>query len=177
MKLSLQRKNTSFLFIPLILILVTLPLIMRDFTPRDELKYIDISSTMIKTHNFFVQYFNNQMYTDKPPLYFWLIIISRYIFGGFYTYGIVLFNIAIESFMLIKLYDFLKKQFNYKASGIIIFLIISSILHYISIVTVRMDVFLNSFIVLSLINFFDCYYLLYYYRAFLTTLNYYNIFL
>lgn len=95
MKLSLQRKNTSFLFIPLILILVTLPLIMRDFTPRDELKYIDISSTMIKTHNFFVQYFNNQMYTDKPPLYFWLIIISRYIFGGFYTYGIVLFNIAI----------------------------------------------------------------------------------
>ncbi len=157
MKLSLQRKNTSFLFIPLILILVTLPLIMRDFTPRDELKYIDISSTMIKTHNFFVQYFNNQMYTDKPPLYFWLIIISRYIFGGFYTYGIVLFNIAIESFMLIKLYDFLKKHFNYKASGIIVFLIISSILHYISIVTVRMDVFLNSFIVLSLINFFDCY--------------------
>ena len=114
MKLSLQRKNTSFLFIPLILILVTLPLIMRDFTPRDELKYIDISSTMIKTHNFFVQYFNNQMYTDKPPLYFWLIIISRYILGGFYTYGIVLFNIAIESFMLIKLYDFLKKHFNYK---------------------------------------------------------------
>ena len=46
MKLSLQRKNTSFLFIPLILILVTLPLIMRDFTPRDELKYIDISSIL-----------------------------------------------------------------------------------------------------------------------------------
>ena len=124
MKLSLQQKKNSFLFIPLVLILITLPLILRDFTPRDELKYIDISSTMIKTHNFFVQYFNNQMYTDKPPLYFWLIIISRYILGGFYTYGIVLFNIAIESFMLIKLYDFLKKHFNYKASGIIVFLII-----------------------------------------------------
>lgn len=157
MKLYLQQKKNDFLFIPLILFLITIPLIMRDFTPRDELKYIDISNTMIKTHNFFVQYFNNELYTDKPPLYFWIIIVSRYIFGGFYTYGIVVFNIIIESFMLIKLYNFLKKQLNYKASITIIFLIITSTLHYISIVVVRMDVFLNSFIVLSLINFFDCY--------------------
>ena len=157
MKLYLQQKKNDCLFVPLILFLITIPLIMRDFTPRDELKYIDISNTMIKTHNFFVQYFNNELYTDKPPLYFWIIIVSRYIFGGFYTYGIVVFNIIIESFMLIKLYNFLKKQLNYKASITIIFLIITSTLHYISIVVVRMDVFLNSFIILSLINFFDCY--------------------
>ena len=61
MKLYLQQKKNDFLFIPLILFLITIPLIMRDFTPRDELKYIDISNTMIKTHNFFVQYFNNEL--------------------------------------------------------------------------------------------------------------------
>ena len=74
MKLYLQQKKNDFLFIPLILFLITIPLIMRDFTPRDELKYIDISNTMIKTHNFFVQYFNNELYTDKPPLYFWMFL-------------------------------------------------------------------------------------------------------
>ena len=154
---NLTSEKKLNIIIPIILVIITLPLISRAFTSRNEYRYVEIARSILKNGNPFVYYVDNVLYTDKPPLYFWIMIISRFLFGNYYTYGIVLFNIAIEAFMLIKLNNFLSKKFGQKDSIIMLFLIATSILQYISLILVRMDIFLSSFITITLIEFFECY--------------------
>ena len=160
MKLTTRNLNKTYILniiIPIILIVITLPLILRAFTMRNEYRYVEIAQNIIKNKNPFVYYVDNKLYTDKPPLYFWIIIISKFIFGNFYTYGIVIFNIIIESFMFIKLNNFISQKFGHKNSIILLFLILTSILQYIALILVRMDIFLSSFITLALLEFWKCY--------------------
>lgn len=156
-------KNSKFskikfeYFIPIVLIIITLPLFNRMFMQRNELKYLYIAQNIIKSKNPFVYYLSGKLYTDKPPLFFWIIIFSKFIFRNYYTYGIVIFNIFIESFLLIKLYRFLQIKFDKNIALMSIFITFTGILQYISVIIVRMDIYLSCFIALSLLNFFECY--------------------
>ncbi|WP_304179768.1 glycosyltransferase family 39 protein [Leptotrichia trevisanii] len=157
---SLQKilnRNKYYIITWLLLMLITIPLIFRTFTPRDELKYVVISENILKSKNFFVYFVNGELYTDKPPLYFWIIILSKFIFGWYYTYGIVLFNIFIETFLIVKVFKFLQNKFNNNIVMMSIFITVTSILQYIALIMVRMDIFLSAFITLALINFYECY--------------------
>ena len=144
-------------FIPIFLIIITLPLIHRLFTPRNELRYLYIAEDIVRSKNPFVYFLNGKLYTDKPPLYFWLIILSKFLFGNYYTYGLILFNIAVESFALMKLYKFLSRKYEDNTAVITVLMAITGILQGISLIVIRMDIFLSSFITLALINFFECY--------------------
>ena len=160
MKLTARTLNKSQILniiIPVILIIVTLPLISRAFTSRNEYRYVEIADSIIRSRNPFVYYVNGILYTDKPPLYFWVMIASRFLFGNFYTYGIVAFNIIIESLVLIRLNKLLSTKYGFKSSIILLFLLTTSILQYISLILVRMDIFLSSFITLALLEFWECY--------------------
>lgn len=137
--------------------MITIPLIFRVFTPRNELKYVLISENILKSGNPFVFFVDGELYTDKPPLYFYIMILSKFIFGGYYTYGIVLFNIAIETIFITKLYKFLSKRFNVNVALMSVFMIVTSVMQYFALVIVRMDIFLSAFITLALINFYECY--------------------
>ena len=67
----------------ILLFIAFIPLmIFRDFTPNNELRYLSIADEAIKNIHFFA--FTNQgtYYADKPPLYFWLIMIGKLIFGN-----------------------------------------------------------------------------------------------
>ena len=157
MKLMTKKITKFEYFIPIVLILITLPLLNRLFTQRNELKYLYIAQDIIKNKNPFVYYLSGKLYTDKPPLFFWIIIFSKFIFRNYYTYGIVIFNIFIESFLLVKLYRFLKIKFDENIAIMSIFITFTGILQYVSIIIVRMDIYLSCFIALSLLNFFECY--------------------
>lgn len=78
----------------LLLMLVCLaPLMaMRDFSPANELRYLSIADEAISNGNFFA--FTNQMepYADKPPLYFWLIMLCRILFGKHSMFVLSLFS-------------------------------------------------------------------------------------
>lgn len=143
--------------IPIVLILVTLPLFNRMFTPKNELKYLYIAQDIIKNKNPFIYFINEELYTDKPPLFFWIIIMSKFIFRNYYTYGIIFFNVFIESLLLIKLYKFLKIKFGENMAFMSIFITFTAALQYILVIIVRMDIYLSCFIALSLLNFFECY--------------------
>ena len=70
-----QKKKIKFkieYFIPIILILITLPLLNRLFTPKNELKYLYIAENMIKSGNPFVYFVNGEYLTS-----FFLINIFR----------------------------------------------------------------------------------------------------
>ena len=52
-------------------------LCMRDVSPSNELRYLSIADEAIANGD--VMTFTNQGkdYADKPPLYFWMIMLSR----------------------------------------------------------------------------------------------------
>ncbi|MGM9736760.1 MAG: ArnT family glycosyltransferase [Candidatus Cryptobacteroides sp.] len=54
---------------------------MRDFTPSNELRYLSIADEAIADGHVAALYNQGEAYADKPPLYFWLIMLCRLIFG------------------------------------------------------------------------------------------------
>lgn len=56
-------------------------MVLRDFTPANELRYLSIVDEALRDGHFFVFFNQGVPYADKPPLYFWLLMIFRVIFG------------------------------------------------------------------------------------------------
>ena len=53
----------------LILFILVIPvLILRDFTPNNELKYLSIVDEALRDGHFFTFYNQGEIYADKPPL-------------------------------------------------------------------------------------------------------------
>lgn len=66
----------------LLLLLAVLPvLIFRDYTPSNELRYLSIVDEALRNGNIFT--FTNQgvPYADKPPLYFWILMLGKWLLG------------------------------------------------------------------------------------------------
>ncbi len=53
----------------------------RDFTYMNELRYLEITDESLAGGNFFALTNNGAPYADKPPLYFWLMMLCRLIAG------------------------------------------------------------------------------------------------
>ena len=56
-------------------------MIMRDFTPSNELRYLSIADEAIREGNVFAFTNHGIEYADKPPLYFWIVMLCKIIAG------------------------------------------------------------------------------------------------
>ena len=62
----------------ILLIIVFLPLLyFRDFTPNNELKYLSIADEALRSGTYLTFTHEGSIYTDKPPLYLWLIMLCN----------------------------------------------------------------------------------------------------
>ncbi|MCD8165912.1 MAG: glycosyltransferase family 39 protein [Bacteroides sp.] len=74
--------------------LLMIPLfLMRDFNPVNELRYLSIADEALELHKFFS--FTNQgiPYADKPPLYFWYIMLCKTLLGKHSIFALELLSI------------------------------------------------------------------------------------
>lgn len=68
---------------PWLLPAVLLPLILlRDFTPANELRYLSIADEALRDGHLFTFWNHGVQYADKPPLYLWLVMLGRLLFGS-----------------------------------------------------------------------------------------------
>lgn len=67
-------------------------LVLRDFTPNNELKYLSIADEALRDGHFFTFYNQGEVYADKPPLYFWLLMGSRLLLGEWRMWALALFS-------------------------------------------------------------------------------------
>ena len=66
----------------LLIALALLPVMLsREITPVNEAKYLDIADEAIRDGHFWCMYHGGEVYADKPPLYFWLLMGFKAIFG------------------------------------------------------------------------------------------------
>lgn len=65
---------------------------MRDVTPANELRYLSIADEAIREGHLFAFTNHGEPYADKPPLYFWILMLFRQVFGRHCVYFLSLFS-------------------------------------------------------------------------------------
>lgn len=125
---------------------------------RNELKYFVITEQMVESKNFIVLKYFTELYPDKPPIYFWLLGLIRYISkDNFYPISLIVANIipagitAFLGFKLSKLYW--SEKMAYVSTAIFITL---PYVFGVSLV-LRMDTLMTAFIMGSIYLFFASY--------------------
>ncbi|MDD4247350.1 MAG: hypothetical protein PHO84_09390, partial [Dysgonamonadaceae bacterium] len=71
------------IYLILIWFIALLPImIMRDFTPNNELRYLSIVDEALVNGDVFTFTNQGEIYADKPPLHFWLMMLGKVMLNG-----------------------------------------------------------------------------------------------
>ena len=52
-------------------------MILRDFTPSNELRYLSIADEALRDGHLFAFTNQGEPYADKPPLYIWIVMLGK----------------------------------------------------------------------------------------------------
>ena len=151
--LSRHPLAVTFAFIALCLLPVML---MRDFTPDNELRYLQIADEAIENGNVFAFTLDGETYADKPPLYLWLVMLGRLLLGKHSMLFLSLFSL-IPAFVTICVIDKWGRPGNAVDRISVAFLMMTCALFLGASVFVRMDMLMTMFIVLALYSFWHLY--------------------
>jgi 4-amino-4-deoxy-L-arabinose transferase and related glycosyltransferases of PMT family len=106
-------KNNRQIIIFLFIFLAILPiLIFRDYTANNELKYLSIVDEAIEEGHIFAFYNHGVPYADKPPLYFWIMMIGKFIFGKHIMFCISLLSVIPALVVLYTMNSWLYKYYD-----------------------------------------------------------------
>lgn len=146
----------------LLLFIAVLPLfIFRDFTRNNELRYLSIADEAIREGHIFTFYNHGAAYADKPPLYLWIVMLSRMIFGtntaGLMTF-MSLFSV-VPALVILRIMNrwvqpFVTSVAARRAGQLMLY---TSVYFIGSAVVLRMDMLMCMFIVLALYTFWRIY--------------------
>ncbi|MBR3743998.1 MAG: hypothetical protein IKN31_02700 [Bacteroidales bacterium] len=157
-------------------------MIFRDPSPSNELRYLSIVEEALREGHFFCFYNHGIPYTDKPPLFFWLMMFLRLFCGRTCMWLPVLFTALIPSFVTVAVMDrwlrlssaissqpgaergtsrpecpVLQTQVSPLARICAASILLSSLLFAVQTFFLRMDMLMTMFIVLELFTFWKMY--------------------
>lgn len=132
-------------------------LLMRDFTPDNELRYVSIAAESLRDGTFFAFTNHGVPYADKPPLYLWICMAGYRLFGNHCLPFVTLFSV-IPAFVITQVMaewseSSLSRQWRLPAK----LMLLTSGLFVGLALTMRMDMLMAMFIVLALRTFWQCY--------------------
>ncbi len=145
-----------------LLIGIALPLFLltpltRELWLPDEPRYAEIAMEMAESGNWIVPYLHGEIYTEKPPLYFWLLAGSAKLFGTWQPFAMI-FPAALSALgVIIVVYGFVTLFFDRRVGVLSSLILMTSVLFIGVGQFVRMDMFLLLCLSLSLFSFFRLY--------------------
>lgn len=131
--------------------------IFRDYTPSNELRYISIAEEAIANGTWFTFHNHGAAYADKPPLYFWMIMLSRLLTGGYHMWIIGLFSLVPAVGVLAVMDRWMRRAEAVHVPVVSNLLLLTTAMFLASALVVRMDMLMALFIVLALYTFFKIY--------------------
>ena len=152
------RKDKYIWLITAAALLLYVPLFLfRDFTPANELKYINIVDHMIKSGDWIKLQFDGALYTDKPPLYFWITALIRLAAGKYTLFSIGLVVCILPAIVTgLDIYRFLcENNYDRKRAFTVILILYTTLYFAGSVLVIRMDILMTMFIVRALISFYN----------------------
>jgi len=137
------------------IIIVLLPmLLLRDFTPNNELRYLSITDEALREGRLFAFTHYGVMYADKPPLYLWLLMACRWLTGG---YGMLRLSVLtlLPAFVIVRTMNrWIADECGVSCRLAAMVGLLSTALFTVSVAVVRMDMLMCMFIVLALRAFY-----------------------
>lgn len=157
-----MEKNShkkQYIFITLIYLIIFVPLVFFRYPDaRNELKYFMVTEDMIKAKEYLILKYFSELYPDKPPLYFWILIFFKTYFKNMFFSLSLLFGSLLPSFGISILSFKLLTRLKNEKIGFLITLILMTIPYFIGIsLFLRMDMLMSFFISLALYLFFGMY--------------------
>ena len=160
MKRFLQDHPLGAVFILATLCLLPI-MFLRDFSPDNELKYLSIADEAIENGQFFAFTNHGAPYADKPPLYLWIVMLGRALFGNSCMPFLALFSLIPAYLIIWAADDWLRKSTGLlrkplERAGAALMLLTCFLFLGCSIF-VRMDMLMCLFIILALRSFWMMY--------------------
>jgi len=134
------------------------PMMMtRDFTPSNELRYLSIADEAIANGHIFAFYNHGIPYADKPPLYFWIVMLCKLLFGHHSCLALSLFSL-IPAFGIVGIMDkWVMKGKSVMSRMAMAGMTLTCVMFLGTMIVLRMDMLMCLFIVLALRTFYRMY--------------------
>jgi len=96
-----------------------------DLWSPDEPRYAEVSREMVNRGDWILMHRNGHLYTDKPPLFFWAIAVSSFLWQGFSPFS-VRFPSALFGALTVLLTYFIGKKLYSSRTGFLSGLILAT---------------------------------------------------
>lgn len=131
-------------------------MVLRDYTPNNELRYLSIVDEALRNGDIFTFTNQGEIYADKPPLYFWLMMAGKTLLGGHRIWFLSLLSLVPAMVIVSTMTKWIRRENPDVAPEAALMLITCGLFAGLGIV-VRMDMLMSMFIVLSLHTFYKIY--------------------
>lgn len=131
-------------------------MILRDFTPNNELRYLSIVDEALRNGNIFTFTNQGEIYADKPPLHFWLMMIGKLILGEHRMWYYSLLSFIPALVIVTTMTKWIRREYGENKITAPLMLMTTGLFTGAALI-VRMDMLMNMFIVLSLYTFYKMY--------------------
>ena len=138
--------------------IAVLPLfIFRDFTPDNELRYLSIADEALRNGDIFTFTNHGLIYADKPPLYLWIVMLGKYLFGHHSMFFLSIFSF-VPTLVVVYIMDKWVGNLLTESERVAGQLMLMTSGFFIgTAIILRMDMLMCMFIVLALYTFFRIY--------------------
>lgn len=142
----------AFTFVCLFPVMLT-----RDFTPSNERRYLSIANEALADGHIFAFYNHGLAYADKPPLYFWIVMLCRLLFGHHSCLALSMFSL-IPAFVITGIMDkWVMKGKPAMDRMALAGMTLTCVMFLGTMIVLRMDMLMCMFIVLAIWTFYRMY--------------------
>ncbi len=128
-----------------------------DLWNPDEPRYAQVTREMVNGKDWILMHLNGQMYADKPPLFFWLIAFSSFLWNGLTSFS-ARFPSAFFGTLTVLLTFFIGRRLYSSRTGFLAGLILATSLEFAYLATrANIDATLTFFTTVSLFCFIQWY--------------------
>ena len=128
-----------------------------DLWNPDEPRYAQVAREMAEGGDWILMHYNGSVYNDKPPLFFWLIALSSYLWQGFSSFA-VRFPAALFGTLTVIITFFLGRLLYGRRTGFLSALVLATSFEFVYLSTRgNIDTTLTFFTTGSLFCFFEWY--------------------
>lgn len=139
----------------ILILIALLPLLInRDFTPSNELRYLSIADEAIRNGQFFAFTNHGIPYADKPPLYLWIVMLGKVLFGSHQMWFLSLFSLLPAFGCTMLMNRWVKEELNPSMKTMATVLLLSCGMFPGTAIVLRMDMLMCLFILLALHSFY-----------------------